>query len=648
MCRNGDLPGATQPKGKWKIPITAHAALRKGVASAPDASGDLAVVAAHRREEATRRLGHVRAAVAAGHESVAAGGRHGDGLRAYAAANGLSERTLRRWIAQYKDDGLDGLVDRRGGEEGSGGITPDAWRRFEALYLTPRQWSVRLCRQTIVHESREQGYGWQVPSLRVLQRMASEIPLPVRVLHREGMEAYNAQCAPYIQIDPDSVAPGAIWVGDHHQCNCWVRHRGRWVRPWLTAWQDMRSRALVGWHVSCNPNQTTILLAFKRGCESYGPPSSVKIDNGKDYDSELWTGTTKARRRKIAKGYLDEPMVAGLYAMLGISVSFSIPYHPQSKPIERFFDTFDRQFVKTMATYCGKDTARKPEHLNKLLERTAGDHCMTLDAFAAKASTWIDTVYHRQAHTGVGMHGRAPLAVLADRTSRRVVKPGVLDLMCRVWSPALKISKGGSVQFKGVKYGMGNEALIVRQGQEVRLAYDPDDMARVHVYDAATWRLITIAEQPRLVAYGLSGGGPVAESDFREAHRQKARAKKAIRAARPAHRVANTQLTDLAVAAQGAAASADAPQPSEALAKEGRQPPTLKPAATSAKEGPTLRPVATVLDDQLDLHRRLEQQQILRRAVGAEAPRKKLDFNLDALRPKEPNRPRLFGQNRFT
>ena len=142
----------------------------------------------------------------------------------------------------------------------------------------------------------------------------------------------------------------------------------QWVRPWLTAWTDMRSRTLVGWHVNTGGNQTTIMRALRRGVDSYGPPESVKIDNGRDYDSEMWTGTTKAKRRKSLKaGYIDETMVTGLYGMLGISVSFSIPYHPQSKPIERFFHTVDIQFTKTFDTYCGKDHARKPTALKNTL-----------------------------------------------------------------------------------------------------------------------------------------------------------------------------------------------------------------------------------------------------------------------------------------
>ena len=99
------------------------------------------------------------------------------------------------------------------------------------------------------------------------------ILLAVQVLHREGLAAYEAKCAPYIEVDPDSVEPGQVWVGDHSEFNCWIRHAGRWVRPWVTAWEDYRSRAIVGYRISASPNQTTIMLAAKRAVEEHGPPA---------------------------------------------------------------------------------------------------------------------------------------------------------------------------------------------------------------------------------------------------------------------------------------------------------------------------------------------------------------------------------------
>lgn len=243
-------------------------------------------------------------------------------------------------------------------------ISPDAFDLFKSMYLTQQRLTVKTCWQNINYENRNQNRGWRIPCLSGMYRyIEKHIPLPVQILHREGLTAYEAKCAPYVEIDPDSIEPNQVWVGDHSQFNCFVRYQNKLIRPWITAWEDLKSRMLVGWHISAVPNQTTILLSMKRAIEKFGPPESVKIDNGKDYDSELFTGTTKKIRKALSKGYIDEKMLAGIYAMMDISVSFAIPYNAKAKRIERLFATIDSQFTATFDLYCGEDAKRKPEDL---------------------------------------------------------------------------------------------------------------------------------------------------------------------------------------------------------------------------------------------------------------------------------------------
>jgi transposase InsO family protein len=453
----------------------------------------------------------------------------------------------------------------------------------------------------------DEGRQWRIPPMRTMHTLVNKrIPLAVQVLHREGMAAYEAKCAPYIQVDPDSVEPGQWWIGDHHQLNCWVRHRDRWIRPWITAWMDMRSRELVGWYISACPNQTTVLVAMRRAIEKHGPPESVKIDNGKDYDSQMWTGTTKTRRRAAKAGYIDAATVAGIYAMLDIAVSFAIPYHPQSKLIERFFDTVDVQFTKAVDTYCGKDANRKPEHLSDMLksEHTIAE-AYSLAEFAEVFGEYAK-VYSNSVHTGWGMKGKSPGQVMASRSSRRVLKEGVLDLLMRVWSGELKIGKNG-VRFRGLYYGQYDSDLLVRQGRKVRVSYNPDDLSVVYVYDAVTWKLIAVAEQNQLVAYGDA----VPEGEVREAMAQKSRALKLCKGQVNKQLTANMDLASLAIRARRKDAEPD-PAPARVA---------------------SIRPVGTPLDGQVDEHARQRAVKVVRKAAGAEATRTVLDIDLTALRP---------------
>jgi putative transposase len=566
----------------------------------------LSEIPVNKRDEAIRRVGIVAEFEQFAARVIREKGTRTEALAVYSRQHSIPPSTLKRWVAKYRDNGITGLVDTRVRSEGNGDtISKEAFELFKGLYLDQRRPSVKACRYIVRHENRMRKKGWTIPSLRTMYRVVEKrIPLPVQVLYREGQAAYDAKYAPYIQIDPDSIEPGSVWVGDHSQFNCWIRHNGGWARPWLTAWEDMRSRALVGWHISPSPNQTTILFAMKKAVKFYGPPDSVKIDNGKDYDSEMWTGTTKARRKALPKGYIDEQGMAGLYAMMQITVSFAIPYHAQSKRIEWFFDTVDCQFTKTISTYCGKDAERKPEDLKELLtNQKVIDSALDLDRFGRLFERYVET-YNNSSHNGVGMDGRSPAQVLWTRANKRVILDDTLELLMKGWSGEVKVSKNG-VRFKGLTFGQYNTDLLACYGKIVRLAYDPEDLRRVDVYDAATHKLITIAEQNQLINYGYAAS----EGHLREAMRQKSHALKMVRGYRNSALVVNTDLADLAIRAMQDAR----------IAGESEQ----------AKQ--TLRPVKTPLDSQVAIHKQLR----ARTAAKAMLKEVKLDFDLSLLKPKK-------------
>jgi len=623
MCRDGQLPGAVKNGSRWKIPADAHPKLAE--TEGPENlinSDELSGIPVYKRDEALRRLGTIqdfeRFVGVLFREDRERQLRQKEfeprvrteAIGLYAAGHDITKRTLERWLARYRSQGLLGLVDARGGGKFLNElISLEAFELFKSMYLTQQQLSVKLCWQNINFVNKNEGKGWKIPQLPFMYRyIKSQIPLGVQILYREGIAAYEAKCAPYIEIDPDSVEPGEVWVGDHSQFNCWVRHRGKWIRPWITAWEDMRSRLIVGWHITASPNQTTILLAMKRGLEQYGPPDSAKIDNGRDYDSECWTGQTKTKRRALKKGYIDKEIVVGIYAMMGVGVSFAIPYNAKAKRIERLFATIDSQLIATMPTYCGKDTLRKPEDLNKKLnEPKVIEGALDLERFAELFGQYAE-VYNNSAHTGKGMEGRTPAEVFATRSSRRVMAEGVSELLLRVWSGELTIGKNG-VRFNKMWYGQNDMDLIAHQGKKVRVSYDPDDLRRVYVYDSVTLKLITIAEQNELIRYGSQVG----EEDLREAMHRKTRALRNIRDYRDSQLTANMDLTALTIKAM----------------RDGQKKPAEKPKAAKM-----LRPVKTPLDGQVREHERQEILKEVKKAAGAESVEKVLDFDFSLFRPE--------------
>jgi len=608
-CENGILH-AVKENGRWKIDPNSHPRLVESIETRELIdTAELLDVPANKRQKAIRRLGLIRA-----FEEFASafGGRRGEAISKFAAEYKIGKRSLYRWIVKYRDQGLLGLVDTRGGGKFIGQtISDEAFELFKSMYLTQQQLSLKTCWQNVCFVNKDQNKGWKIPSVQGMYRIIKQrIPMPVQILHREGLAAYQAKCAPYIQTDPESIEPGSVWVGDHSEFNCKIFYQGRWQRPWLTAWMDLRSRTIVGWHISFSPNQTTVLLAMKRAVEKYGPPDLVKIDNGKDYDSEMFTGTTKVKRRMIRRGYLDEQMVAGIYAMMDIAISFAIPYHPQSKAIERVFDTIDRQFTKTFKTYCGKDTLRKPENHKELLKNEKLAEEFTIEKFTEQFGNYVKA-YNSTSHTGAGMNGRTPLEILATRQSRRVLPEGVAELLLRVWSRELIVGKNG-VRFRGIYYGQYDTNLLMHQGKRVRVNYDPDDLRTIHVYDAATMVLLAVAHQNELIRYGRA----VDEQSLRDAMRQKSRAVKIARQFRDSRLVANMDLTDLTIAAM------------QEAVKEKSQDKTKQ-------SKPRLRPVITPLNKQVKEIQKRDIIKAVKRASGAESVTEVLDLDFSLLKPEQ-------------
>ncbi len=618
LCIAGELTGAFKHGRSWHIPTSAHPKLY-GVKSPDDLSRELDMldIPANKKDAALKRLGLIQKFEDYAARMVGDGRSRTEAKQLFCSSHKIGVRSLSRWLTRYRDQGLIGLVDTRGGAAFiSQMISPEAFSAFKDMYLTQQQLTIKTCWQNICFTNTDENKGWNIPTYQTMVRhVTKQIALTAIVYFRDGRAAYDAKCAPYIEWDPESVQPGQIWIGDHHQFNCFIRHRGKWIRPWITGWEDMRSRMITGHYITASPNQTTILIAMRRGIEKLGPPDSVKIDNGKDYDSEMWTGTTKKKRRALKAGYIDEPLVLGLYAMMNIGISFSLPYHPQSKAIEPWFNRMDVQFIKTIETYSGKDTKRKPEDLAaKLNDPKVIARAFTLDTFAEAVGDYIN-IYDHSAHTGKGMNGRSPCEVMATRQSRRVISDGVLDLLMRVWSGELKIGQNG-VRFKYMMYGQFDPELLIRQGQKCRVSYDPDDIRRIYVYDARTDKLITIAEQNQLIGYGAA----VSEDALREASKQKSRALKLTKSYRDAARTAQTDLPTLTRRAMAEAAKAD-----------------RRPAATAPAPTPTIRPVATPLDNQYAEHIRVAMSKMVKKAAGAEGTTTVLDFDPGKLpgRPKK-------------
>ena len=139
---------------------------------------------------------------------------------------------------------------------------------------------------------------------------------------------------------------------------------GKEARPWITAWQDVRSRKIVGWRVDRSESSDSYRLALADAVREWGVPDAVLLDNSSGAASQMLTGGCHWR----FKGGKPKPgEVAGLLTQLvgPKNIHWSKPYRGRSKPVERGFRDLASNLDKDhrlRGAYTGSNPTRKPHY----------------------------------------------------------------------------------------------------------------------------------------------------------------------------------------------------------------------------------------------------------------------------------------------
>jgi putative transposase len=475
----------------------------------------------------------------------------------------LSRATLFNWQTRYRDEGLIGLIDARGVRLQSPPQADPFLEEVKRLYLSPRQLKLTICCEIAALAAAES--GWEVRSYAKAKRFIAALPKAVVLLKRGGEEAYTNDAEPYLERDYSTLASNEQWCADHHQFDVIVSHGGKLLRPWLSAWMDMRSRYIVAWSIyHHDPNGDAVLASFRHGVLAHGLPGGVYLDNGKDFDSFALQGRTKKERwarRRIRLG-MDEQRATGIFASLEIKSKMCWAYHGQSKPIERFFGTLE-QHTPVWATYCGRSTAHKPEDLELQLDR---GHAPALADLVAWFGDWLNN-YHNTIHTGDSMNA-TPAAVYEQcLISKRTAPAELLDELLLPRTKPVKVGQNG-VTYSGLRYGQFDPALRSLLGREVVLAIDPKDVGHVRVY-ATDGKFVCVASANQRIAANASA------QDLREAINLKRQDRKQLKAFYENRPRLAEDLPDKILRARMASAAALAPMaPGDGT---GGAPPSIKP-----------------------------------------------------------------------
>ena len=537
----------------WKLDPTVDPAFMQLKPAADQAIGDLREYSKAKRDSAAIRrqiltdcAAYVARRMAGGIKRVTA---INEFVTAYAGRYHIkfTQVTLYRWQRQLREAPATGLIDHRGITRGDqrDEPPPEARAEFERRYLDLRKPPLTTVHAELKLLAREHGWWW-FGSLGSLRRwVANSYTKAQLVLNRQGKDVYRRLCEPYLQQDPEAFEPGQCYIGDHHQFREWCTHNGKLIRPWITAWQDRRSAIFAGWVIVPSPNQSTILAAARDAImRSDGHlPAEWLVDNGKDYRGYALAGRAHALRRNVlAKGYLDETEVAGLFALLGSEVHFALPHNPQAKPVERSFKTLEEQFGRRLPTYTGRDPDDRPDDLQEIL--AAPGMVPSFEELARQWGDYIEKVYNAAAHP---LDGRPRIDIFEQRPVRRqLADPRVLDLLMCLWSKPVKVSRNG-VRFNKLLYGQWSPELLALQGQDVLVSYDPNDIASVGIW-STDYRWICRATQNEL--HGR--GGKVTDEHMREGLRARRRIRKALKVSNSDRYAAYASTPELTIAAQAA------------------------------------------------------------------------------------------------
>jgi len=361
---------------------------------------------------------------------------------------GLSDRTLRRYVATFKRGGFEALLPRERRDKGSCKAIPE-----EALELAAElrrelpgrsaariqqlleSEGYRVARSTLERHLRQQGLSGR--------EMKAELrPVAGRRFNRKGRNTLwqaDLKYGPYL---PDPNRPG------------------RNMRTYLLAIIDDATRIVVHGEFYASQKLPVLEDSLRKALIRCGAPDNLYVDQGKIFVSQwLRLACAKLRIRHLN----------------------TKAYSPESKgKIERWNRTVE-EFLQEVGL-------EKPQ---------------TLEQLNGFFRAWLSEGYNHREHSSLG--GKTPAQAFAqDGKSLRFPSPEALR-EAFLWEKSPKVDKSGCISLVGVCYEVGVEYIRKR----VLVRYDPLDLSEVEIWSEGRKR--KVVSPARIGEYNRNVKKPVAE-----------------------------------------------------------------------------------------------------------------------------------------
>lgn len=335
----------------------------------------------------------------------------------------VSMRTLRRWAAAYRNEGLEGLYRKeRPDSESIRGLGPKVLQRAIGLKEELPRRSVRQIIDIMTAEGTiEPGQVARSTLSRHLKE-AGMMDIPKRT--PKGTRRFVKE------------RPNQLWQGDIKYGPYVPDSSGKPKRTYLFAFIDDYSRLIPHAEFHFGQKGHSLESCVRKGIVKRGVPEAVYVDNEKVFVSLVF---------RVA------------CATLGIRHLPAAPYSPQGKgKIERWIGFADSSFIHELKF----SPALSFQELN--------------DRFWV----WLEEFYHKRPHSS--LDGKSPLEVWqAGIGEVRIETPEAITAAF-LHSAKRKVDHTGCISFRGCLYSVGAKYA----NKKVSLRYDPSDLSRIDVlYD---------------------------------------------------------------------------------------------------------------------------------------------------------------------
>jgi transposase InsO family protein len=381
------------------------------------------------------------------------------------------------WINKYKNKGVASLAGNYGSHrKGTGLIDTQPELKEYILGMLVNHPDVKYSVLLKALKAKFESTPIEVPSSSTLERWVNK-------WKKDNQQVYTAVTNPDAWKNKYMAAPGdaseratginQLWEFDATPADMMLTDG----RHSLSGVIDVATRRLK-LIVTRTANSKSVAQVIRAAILDWGVPEIAKTDNGADYTSKH---------------------IRMAFERLGIEQELCPPFQGWKKPhIERAFRTFAHDIAELLPGFIGHNVserqaieARKSFSDRLFQKDTLIEVKMTSDELQEFCDKWIDTVYHRDTHSGLG---KSPLQAVRDCTLpvRHVDDERVLDILLSEPAGTRTITK------KGIKLDRGlyiHPELWARAGDEVQIYYDDRDIGSIYVYDLSG-EFVCIAEDP--------------------------------------------------------------------------------------------------------------------------------------------------------